>query len=501
LKTSKVYIPSIALNHVNAFSLLDSLEEDLLLELDEVVRANQLVCLPLAKSGRMELLLHERNPGLAQEIDEERQRKIRDMTFRSNLKEEDNRFSSLFHIRVGSLDDVLSSSPSQDKLSRKLKTSRNAPFSPFIRPKDFSADLMFDMDEEDSESLGNSAPPVQRPIDWANESLAKATPTDLNGAWHNSKGKAKSSLALSPKKENGSLPTTMPWSLPVLSSERVDMRDIMAQASMGRTSSLSLGLSAEKVKEDTAMKTVTPKISQKEKKKQKQQALQQVTSQPQLTMDKTLSNIKISSPWQLPNARAKMPLKDVIESESNSPALAKSPQPSNSPIPPLDLSHRCTAPDARFAGQLRSSDSNASMSKTKITPNSPHFKTYATPARNVEPSLQLTMADIIGQQKREQELIKEAAAKRSLQEIQEEQAFQEWWDRESRKAQEEEALKHAGGASSGGVESGRAKGKGNKRGARTRSPRGREDGAHSGSGSRRRGRGRGRGKGQDAITD
>ena len=49
------------------------------------------------------------------------------------------------------------------------------------------------------------------------------------------------------------------------------------------------------------------------------------------------------------------------------------------------------------------------------------------------------MADIIGQQVREQELVKEAVAKRSLQEIQQEQAFQEWWDQESRRAQEEEA--------------------------------------------------------------
>jgi len=51
------------------------------------------------------------------------------------------------------------------------------------------------------------------------------------------------------------------------------------------------------------------------------------------------------------------------------------------------------------------------------------------------------MSDIIGQQKREQDLVKEAVAKRSLQEIQEEQAFQEWWDKESRRAQEEETAR------------------------------------------------------------
>lgn len=46
------------------------------------------------------------------------------------------------------------------------------------------------------------------------------------------------------------------------------------------------------------------------------------------------------------------------------------------------------------------------------------------------------MKDIIGQQERELEIRKEAVAKRSLMEIQEEQAFQEWWDEESKKVKE-----------------------------------------------------------------
>ena len=48
------------------------------------------------------------------------------------------------------------------------------------------------------------------------------------------------------------------------------------------------------------------------------------------------------------------------------------------------------------------------------------------------------MADILVQQQTEKEVIKDAVAKRSLQEIQEEQAFQEWWDQESKKVREEE---------------------------------------------------------------
>ena len=48
------------------------------------------------------------------------------------------------------------------------------------------------------------------------------------------------------------------------------------------------------------------------------------------------------------------------------------------------------------------------------------------------------MADILSQQLTEKTAVKEAVAKRSLQEIQQEQEFQEWWDKEAQKFQEEE---------------------------------------------------------------
>jgi hypothetical protein len=93
------------------------------------------------------------------------------------------------------------------------------------------------------------------------------------------------------------------------------------------------------------------------------------------------------------------------------------------------------------------------------------------------------MSDIIGQQRREQEVIREAVAKRSLQEIQEEQAFQEWWDQESRRAQKEEAARTrnvVSGSGSGGKNGG---GRG-RSGGRGRGSRGRGD-------ARNRARGRG----------
>jgi hypothetical protein len=508
--------------------LIDDLEEDLLLELDEVVRANQLNCLPFAKSGRAELELHERHPSLAGDIDEERQRRVRDMTFRANLKDDDNRLSTSFRHRVGSLDDLLSSSPSQDKARRKPKVARNAPFSPSIRPKDSTVDLMFDMDDEDPLAPESPKSPALKPVfdltspPTTGSSTPKAAwdeidPEVILDEQHSS---VPSSLPKTPAglgiQNGGATPpsatATKTWSSPALPSNKLDMREIMAQTSSSRTSNLSMSLSAQKVRDENAMaealiKASAPKLSQKERKKQQQQALQQAMAQPQGILDKAES--KPSSPWQVATSGPKTNLKEVLN-ETKTSLLSIPTKPLGSPIPMKPLTPRRTAsPDTRFAGQSRSASSSnlamvqqsSSAGPSKIpyqpqaaesSPLIPHSKPYTAPAAQAEPSLQLSMADIIGQQRREQEVIKEAVAKKSLQEIQEEQAFQEWWDQESKRAQEEEAAK-AKGPASGSGRGGKSGGGGRgKSGGRGRSGRGRGDSSRGGA------RGRGQEKGTPA---
>lgn len=518
---------------------LEELEDDYMLELDEVVRANQLACLPFSKSGRAELLLHERHPSLAGEIDEERQRLVRDMAFRSSIKDEDSRLSSSFRARVGSVDDVFSSSPSQERNSRRSKSLRNAPFSPSIRPKDSTADLMFDMDEDEGQSLDILTLPKQRS---GNSPMGPAsgvvTPIPTKEPQH-SKAKIISPEQSSPVQSPNQPPATppsfsnstfsisgtyrrasssavKPWSSPILSpsTAKLDMREIMAQALSGRTSALSTSLSAQKVKED-ALTSSNTKMSQKERKKQQQLAMQQSIPQPQFTLDSASPTNKSLSPWQVVNPGPKVSLKDVSEFDVKSLSLTQPEPSSNSPSTPLSLNRRRTAsPDTRFSGQQRSTGT-ASVSKTKQTsspstlhpksssqphslkssPLIPHSKSYSTRPTQAEPSIQLSMDDIIGQQRREQDLIKEAVAKRSLQEIQEEQAFQEWWDQESRRAQEEEAARAriVAAASSPGAG---GRGNGGKRG-RPGVSRGRVDGIGSARGG---GRGKGRGRGQNLAA-
>ena len=200
-------------------------------------------------------------------------------------------------------------------------------------------------------------------------------------------------------------------------------------------------------------------------------------------------------------------------------------EPSNPTVEPL-RDHR-----PRFSGQTRKTSSPSVQSakiqgKTPLSPPStsapvpstpprpliPHSKVYVTPAPKLQHELGASMADIIGQQRREQELVKEAVAKRSLQEIQEEQAFQEWWEAESLRTQEEEASRLAkekereqgtakkgarrgrGGKTRGGSSGGATSRGGEASDAGTKPDR--SDAQPPAGGSPARGKPRGRGRGQ-----
>lgn len=504
--------------------LLDDLDDDLLAELDEVVRDNQLYCLPFAKNGRAELDLHEKYPTLVGELDEDRQRRIRDLAFRAQLRDDDHKLSSSFKQRVGSLDDVMSPSP-QEKGGRRSRSARNAPFSPRIHPKDSSADLMFDMEDEDSGLSGLPSPrqtpqeglsaPVTAPASGA------ATPLTMRPSTKHLQEPNEATLALTPLSSSPipqrgiqqpssnterltSSPGLQPWASKPLPSTKLDMREIMAQTSGPRTSSLSMSLSAQKERDDSARKVSTPKVSQKERKKQQQQAMQQAMSQS--TVGASSLGGKPSSPWQVASPGPRTSLKDVLQDDKPRSPLSSPLAVPGSPIPALSLSRqRGASPDTRFAGQARS-NSNLTPTKPQRKPSTsgptrpplqpqasassplvPHSRSYISSAATAEPSLQLSMADIIGQQKREQDLIKEAVAKRSLQEIQEEQAFQEWWDLESKRLIEEEAALARPAGKSLASTGGKGQGKGGKKSRGS-------GGAGRGSGSTAAG-GRGRGGG------
>lgn len=455
--------------------LLESLDEEIISELDAVVRDNQLAHYPFARSGRAELLLHERHPDLAQDIEEERQRRVREMAFKAAQKEEEKKLSSSLKGRFGSLEDFTAMSPSLERHVSKGREERNEPLSPILRPKSRQAELMFDMDDDEGLASSPSVRPMRVSSSRKQSDLDHLPP--LSGSFRDEKHKtlSRSPVSSTPGRNTPASPDLdarsatiqvgkngSPWASAPFPTSKLDLREIMNADSPG-PSALSAGIAAQKAKEASG-KPQQAKISQKERKRQQQVQAEQaakaalVAPTAKMAWDKPTTDAK-SSPWKTVSSSPKTPSKDLaVEPSASAPPHTK-------PLVAADTSaksfpRRTQSPDTRHSGQLRTSSTAppvrpppkpAAAAATTSTfsvddpskPIVPHSKSYIKPASKSEPTLGLSMSDIIDQEKRNRQMVKEAVAKRSLMEIQQEQAFQEWWDEELRRTQEEEARRAA----------------------------------------------------------
>ncbi|KAK4172500.1 hypothetical protein QBC36DRAFT_349506 [Triangularia setosa] len=445
--------------------LLDELDEDLLLELDDVVRDNQLAHYPYLASYRGQLSSQLDDPSLAEDILEERQIRVKEMAYKVQ-KEEERKISASVRTKFGSLDESAPFTPTPDRVRKASKIERIESFSPDFHARASQGDLMFDMEDDDSALLNT---PSSRPRKTA-EGTADLDKIPPLGSSIKGKGKKVwMSLDQSPPASPFSAPTptqptltarlpdagtsvkiAIPWGgAAAISTSKLDLRDIIQSESP--QSALSAGLAAQKVK-DSLPRLAQPKMSQKEKKRQQQAAqdaqlalFASMTEQPKNAWKRSKDESS-SAPWKLATIKGR-----------GAPAAAN--KPTASPAQPATeglLSPnakpqpiRSASPDTRFSGQRPTPTASSNTPKPPplapvpaakpAEPLVPHSKNYITPAHKLERDLSgFTMEDIIRQEIRDKESVKEAMAKRSLQEIQQEQAFQEWWDAESRRMQEEE---------------------------------------------------------------
>ena len=490
-----------------------------MLELDEVVRQNQLACLPFAKSGRAEAELFEAHPELNNIIERGRRAKIDSFRLQSRLRDEELYYMNAAKAKALPQDDDGASTSSQ-KSRRKSFHERDATSTP-LRQKTSNVDLMFEMEEDPNEAMlqGSS---LSTPLLDRNRLHSSTRLNDLSsslpyyGPAPNERNEASalgSNLGLSASPSLGfpSQPPEFanspedartipgPWASSMLDSSKLNMKEIMAQASSNRKSSLSSGLALKGRTAESTASGAMAKLSQRERKRQQQQGQ---IKQPDTPISSTPSEQpeetgKLASPWQVASAGPRVSLQDVLgtdSSKSPSPSTEKSRR--HAPTPPLTLRQTVSGnvpavrraasggpPQQHSSTLTRSISTPAASNKPSSSPStgtgnqSPSIRSVRHAPPPVEPSLQLSMADILSQQQTEKDVIKEAVAKRSLQEIQEEQAFQEWWDQESKKLQEEEE------------EAARGK---------TVSPRGGKTGAGRGRSKSARGRGRGRGRGESS---
>lgn len=477
---------------------LDELDEDLLLELDQVAHENQLAYLPFARSGRAEALLFDRHPELAERIERGRRAKV-DAIVLSNKYADSDGLSSSF--RAQSLEEVAASPLLQRNKRRASKETKSPALTPALKGKASVQDLMFEMsDGDDAEDEIPKKIKAPQFTQHSGEEKAVETPVgSLDGPWATIRRSSRSSpLAfdrgddiplksvspLPPPVVKETRPPGQPWGTTPLVGAKLDLKDIMAQDSSAIPSNLSLGLSRRE--SDRAAKAAHAKLSQKERKRL-QQAQQLGTP-----IEKPQPAPPTVSPWQA--AAHRKPSNSPIVTPVAQPSPQSLPQPSRASSTP-QLTMRQTVANKGVPKQKakhntsESAQGTASASRPRPTANERGMSVSTDPIptpRSVRhiplpqhsptsPSQHLSMMEILSLQEAEKTSIRDAAAKRSLQEIQQEQEFQQWWDQESRRVMEEEEQtkrlveKHARAAARDrgrgrGGRGGKAKGQGKKDG-------------------------------------
>lgn len=493
-----------------------------MLELDDVVRQNQLACLPVAKSGRAEDDLIEKYPQLLELMARSKLIKIDSIALQTRLHEREAKSSGGSRSKAAFLEGFDQSSSVPKSRSRASRDRTGQSKSPSLRAKGSIPDLMFEMEEDEGPEAeaADKHTPDRRRRHKANNSESLLPPPQITmvdnpgerGAASPSKAEdifaastipsSYKSQVISTGKSSSDMNGKQPWAPPAMTAVKLDMKDIMAQASSNRVSNISAGLSFPAKESEASAGGLPTKLSQKERKKQQQQQqlrspqpIPTPSSSPAETQPQSQSS---ASPWHVASTGSKISLKDLLGAESTKSPLCEA---ETIPRTPSPLTMRQTvsgkAPAARRAASGPSPTLAPTQRRSTSTPDASKTaaQTPLTTSRSssiqhpiqsirhnplpVEPTLQLSMSDILYQQQTEKDIIKEAAAKRSLQEIQEEQAFQEWWDEESRKVREEEEQAARPAARGGRGARGKVRGESRGRG------RGRVDGSSGGRGGKK----------------
>ncbi|MCJ1309583.1 hypothetical protein MMC25_003243 [Agyrium rufum] len=494
--------------------LLNELEDDLMLELDEVIRANQTACFPIGRSNVIELDLLDRHPELQEIMERNKQAKIDSMSLRSRLHEDEVKFESGRAKGDKESEDSPTAPRQSPSTANSIRADENR--SPSLRAQRSINDLMFDFhDEPELRGSDRSSSDVRPGSSRGKTLLAGYDPNHLqtpaqssisrDTTWYDSKGrKISESGAASPFDIQSGSPTPGEsikgrqkppmattadseagkpqggaWGTVSITAEKFDMKDILGQPTRSPTSNLTSAIS-QQLSESFKGSIAPPKVSQKERKKQMQQ--RKVTSDfavgPEPKRPEIPSSSYSASAWQTAYPKPRTSLRDMFGEDdveasltASTPSRAspsilltlrqtisgkvvtqsKATTPSGTPPPPLQ--HRSVSASSATNQPLKTASTSPRpptqtrqsfpvTASTITSPSTPvpirSIRHNTTPA-TAEASLNLPLADILSQQQTEKDIIKEAVtSKRSLQEIQEEQAFQEWWDQESKKAMEEE---------------------------------------------------------------
>lgn len=453
---------------------MDDLDDDLLSELDDVVRSNQSDMSPFARSGHAENALLEKYPDLAASIHRNRQAKLDAIGLQSKLLDQSIPLGTSLNDRD---QEKLQGVATQHRRRPRPSAGSSPPTTPALtpalraeaaasRPNDqvklpalaSPADAPSQSQSSvasPTTSFGSSAPIQARPGDFP-ENL---TPSRSSLENLMSEGRSPHSPVLNTLSASSSMQSpgiARPWGPSLVPTKKLDMKEIMTQTSASRKSNISLGLQSQRDTHEGQSPQHHARLSQKERKKQQQQKQSiQTASAPRTTVDTSrseTSNRAPSSPWkaipvskkasvaerahEVSSSREEMASASEFRSKT-APQLTMRQTLANSPASRANelamhsqsqraqpLSHviPTTPPVKRNISQGSTSNMLSTDSKTPVVQSIRHNKRPQDSSNSSFPNQSMT--SIISQEQAGKDALKDAIAKRSLQEIQQEQEFQ-----------------------------------------------------------------------------
>ncbi|KAA8644251.1 BTB domain and ankyrin repeat protein [Aspergillus tanneri] len=466
--------------------MLGRFDEHLLYALDHVCHENQLAAYPISRGRNSEAYVFEKYPELASLIDNDKRRRIDSMRLRSHVNRIEAHEGRLRSMNNETVVSPLAQKTKPTTFSRETLAASS--LSPALRPKPSSSDLMFPMDDDSLLLPGDSikgkaairgtrqtgtsesrsqidssaaSPGLPESDSFGDQSYFDAQMASSHGTALGESHPEFRAASLSNRRDDAQSAATSsqgPWSAEIQTSKK-NMKEIMSEASETRVSNLSLGMSDRR----ESSSNFTQKLSQKERKKIQQQQLQEMLSAQQKTKEAP------QNPWKLPTSNQtpskQSPLASVKGQDSASSEGAKSVLRPSMTIrqtvagtpPPSKASSGTTTPVQVQSCSVSKSVGPSSRTSVSGPSAAPSFPS-PNPSANAQPPIQsirhiprpepyqvsfhsaspnsMSLAAIFMQQQTEKDEIREAAtAKHNLEDIQLEQEFQEWWDKESRRVQ------------------------------------------------------------------
>ncbi|KAF1980847.1 hypothetical protein K402DRAFT_425881 [Aulographum hederae CBS 113979] len=354
--------------------------------------------------------------------------------------------------------------PAVRRPSKETRIAKSTDDSPALKERKSHGDLMFELDSDDEDTKASRESKEKRPQ--SRDVREIHTSPAVESPWLDHRGKhisppSNSLLAMTPLSPSSFKPSKSfaqssslrrssegnPWGSSPLQAPKLDLKAIMAQTTAPK-SALTEAFNMRRESDGSGMK----KLSQKERKLRQQKAQLQMSAveDPQ-SMSKSPAN-----PWKTISPKPRTPIspaapqltmRQTLAGPSSKQAVAKfattasTPAAHQMPIrptPPTSTTKPSPQPTAPAAPTTPSRHPSAAISIHPTT--SLPLSTDPTPAQASSTSFldrepRFSMAEIQYLQAEEKELIKEYKAPRSLQEIQQQQGFEEWFEQESRRVQ------------------------------------------------------------------